>query len=91
VLASTAKCILFVSHHLKQLRMLRCGGSLTAQVFVMHQTDERGQSLLGTQGTLRRTSMCYCPMTQDVCEGEIVASVSGLGTHRCCRSEQRRV
>lgn len=68
--------------------MLRCGGSLTAQVLVMHQTDERGQSLLGTQGTLPRTSMCYCPMTQDVCVGETVSSVSGLGTHGCCGSAE---
>lgn len=78
-------------HIISSSHMLRCGGSLTAQVSVMHQTDARGQSLLGTQGTLRRTSMCYCPMTQDVRVGEIVASVSGLGTHGCCSSEKRRV
>lgn len=60
------------------------------QVMVMHQTDMRGQSLPGTQGTLQRTSMCHCPMTQDVCVGETLASVSGLGTHGCSSSEQRR-
>lgn len=54
----------------------------------MHQTDERGQSLLGTQGTLPRTSMCYCPMTQDVRVGETVSSVSGLGTRGCCGSAE---